>query len=780
MTDLKDKRKCVGCAACYNICSYDAITMEKNEEGFLYPVFNEEKCVKCGLCNKVCPAMDSYFRLNTGFEPSAYICYANTDIRLKSSSGGIFTLLAENILNNNGYVCGAAYDSNWYVRHKIINNVNDLDELRVSKYLQSDTNEVYKEIKKLLKNKELVLFSGTPCQVAGLFGFLGKDYENLLTVEMVCHGTPSPEVWKKYLTEFSHGEEVESVNFRDKSFIDKDSLHESTPEHRYFKVKTKNNTYFTTHENSAYYKAFLGNLTLRKCCYSCKFTSINRHADITLGDYHGYANYKNNLLNKEGISLVLLSTEKAKKHFDEIKNKLILLEDIPLKYVFKESQYLNGGHSIPHKNRENFFKEFKNMKDNVINLLDKNLGKKDVAIMNFSYPQENYGALLVAFAMEKALQKLGFVPYHVNYIPTQKNFTAPSPFYNFRNNFLNLTDICTNKTELNEKINNKFTKFIVGSDQIWRSVWHDNYIYYYDWIEGEKTLISYAASFGKKEFDGTTEEIDYIKRCLKRFDAISVRENSGVDLLKNVFKVDGIQIIDPTMLLDKDNYQDIIDKEYSEIPDEEYIAYYVLDNKDYNDINNPDILSDLKKKYVFINVMYDDAGNYRTFGQFLNLIKNAKYVITSSFHGSVFSIIYEKEFLTITTVNRGNERIESLFDMLGIDKGRFYDDIKKINENSFKNTIDYVKVKENLEREKVKGFDYLRKSLEIKENEKQKLLLKKKYVKLFNVIPFLKIKNKNSRSTFVYLFNFMPFLKIKLIGMKRKIYLFNFIPLFKI
>lgn len=787
MIDLADKRKCVGCGACYNICPYNAISMKRDNEGFLYPVIDEKKCVKCGLCNKVCPAMELYFKPNTSSNPTCYAGYTNDKIRLKSASGGLFSLFAEEILNSGGYVCGAAFDNNWYVEHKITDNVNDLEKLRVSKYLQSNTKEVYKEIGKLLKSKKLVLFSGTPCQVGGLYGFLRKDYDNLLTIDVLCHGTPSPEVWKKYLKEFSNNEEVEAVNFRDKSFIDRDPLHESSPDHRYFTAKTKDNFYYSTHENSAYYKAFLNNLTLRPACSVCHFTNIKRQSDITLGDYHGYAGYKTNLLNKEGLSLILLNTEKAQKYFDKIKNKIVKLEEIPVKYAMGESGYLRGEVSKPHKNRGQFFKEFKDMKekDSIIDLLDKNLGKRDVAIMNFSYPQENYGALLVAYAMEKAITKLGYNPKHINYIPTEQPFTTPSPFWNFRNNFLHLTDICSNKTELRNKLNNNFTKFVVGSDQIWRSPWHKDFIYYYDWVYGDKTLISYSASFGKNTFDNLETEKNYITKCLKRFDAISVRENSGLDILKNLFDINnGVQVVDPTMLLDANDYQYIIDNEYSKIPNCEYIAYYVLDEKDYSNINNPDILSDLKKKYKLIDVMHDDSGNYRTFGEFLNLIKNAKYVITSSFHGSVFSIIYQKQFLTITTAHRGNERIESLFNTLNIDKNRFYDDIAKINENSFSNKIDYDNVNKNLQKEINKGIEYLKNALQIKPNSKENMIKgigenNKKVIKLFDIIPLLKIKNKGNNTT-VFLFNIIPLFKLKRKGNSNKIYLLKIIPFLKI
>ena len=203
---------CCGCGACYSKCGVKAITMQENDEGFLHPVINEDSCVECGQCLKVCPVLNAKDE-NTA-TPDCYACAASDEIRAKSSSGGMFTLLAEYVLNKGGVICGAAYDEKWNVHHIIINNTADLDKLRGSKYIQSDTEKCYSEIEKLLKNGKEVLFSGTPCQVAGLNTFLGRKYDNLLTVDLLCHGAPSRGVWQKYLTESFKDRKIINVNFR--------------------------------------------------------------------------------------------------------------------------------------------------------------------------------------------------------------------------------------------------------------------------------------------------------------------------------------------------------------------------------------------------------------------------------------------------------------------------------------------------------------------------------------------------------------------------------------
>jgi coenzyme F420-reducing hydrogenase beta subunit len=706
--------------------------MQRNEEGFLYPILDKDKCIICDLCNIVCPALELCFKPTTHKEPKCYAAWAHDDIRLKSSSGGLFSVLAEKVLDKSGLVCGVAFDKDWYAEHIIISDKEDLSKIRTSKYLQSDTKVVFKEIKKLLRDKtKTVLFSGTPCEVAGLYGFLRKDYDNLLTVDVLCHGTPSPAVWNRYLGEICKNEKIESINFRNK-IIESPSKSTSYKWKDYnFTIDTigqkeGNKTQQWSHKKDVFMQGFLKNLYLRKSCATCHFTNVTRVSDITLGDFWGIDKFDENLSkNGKGISLALINTDKGEAFFDAIKDKLGFIQEVPMQIAVGGNKVLKEPATF-HNNRSKFFQDFAKLEQNesIIDLIGNHLGKKDVGIMNFSFPQYNYGALLVAFAMEKAVKKLGYNPYHINFMP-DKAFKTPSPFWDFRNNFLHLTDICSNGQQLRDKVNNRFDKFIIGSDQVWR--WHKNFVYYCNWVKGNKTIISYAASFGKEKTD--TKDANRITEYLKRFDAISVREKSGVDICKNEFKVQASHVIDPTMLLSQEDYQEVIDKENSDISGMgEYVAYYVLDKVDYAELNRPEVLSDIKKRYILVDIMKDENNNHRTFGQWLNLIKNAKYVITSSFHGTVFSIIFKKEFITITTANRGNERIKSLFASLGggsvgLSKDRFCDNFSQINQNSFKSKINYAKLQDNLERERKVGMDYLSNALKIQLNKKNDILI---------------------------------------------------------
>lgn len=244
-----------------------------------------------------------------------FAAFANDKIRSVSSSGGMFYSFAEKIIKEGGYVCGAAFSEDFKsVNHILISSMEDLPKLQSSKYLQSDTKTVYKEIKSLLDNGKKVLFSGTPCQVDGLNKFLKKDYENLITVDVLCHGTPSPLVWKKYVEEIAKGKKILKATFRDKKFG-------WTP-NRMVLLFEDNEVFEEPSTENLYYKAFLSNLCLRKCCETCKFTNLNRPSDITIGDFWRVDKFDKKMNDKKGTSCILINTQKGKTFFDKTKTSL--------------------------------------------------------------------------------------------------------------------------------------------------------------------------------------------------------------------------------------------------------------------------------------------------------------------------------------------------------------------------------------------------------------------------------------------------------------------------
>lgn len=347
-----EKKKCTGCMACKDICPKNAITMIEDENGFKYPNIDEEKCIKCGLCEKVCPVIN---KLNENkYKIKVYAC-KNKDrqIRLKSSSGGVFSLLAKYIIMNRGVVFGARFNQNLEVIHDYIEKKEDIELFRGSKYVQSNIEGNYKKAKEMLDKKRKVLFTGTPCQIEGLLGYLGKNYENLYTQDIICHGVPSPKVWKKYINykKDKKGEYPTNVNFRRK-----DILGWSNYQINYKYSDCEENIH---HDEDPYIKIYLKNLDLRDSCYSCKFKKTSRKSDITIADFWGIDNVGSKLNDEMGISALLINSEKGEYIFNKIKDDLEYeeanIEDI-IKYnsCFCESTYYN-------EKREEFFNKINNV-----------------------------------------------------------------------------------------------------------------------------------------------------------------------------------------------------------------------------------------------------------------------------------------------------------------------------------------------------------------------------------------------------------------------------------
>ena len=279
---MKITQQCTGCMACYNKCPQNAIKIVYSEDGFYVPEIEEEKCTHCGLCAKICPQNnDIKSELETN---NCYAAAADDIIREKSASGGVFALIAKKVLEDNGYVCGAAFcDKFRQVKHIVINNVNDLSLLQNSKYVQSNINTCLKDVEEILKQGKTVLFSGTPCQIAGLMAYLQKDYANLITTDIICHGIPSPLVWGKYVDEISNDKVLYDASFRDK----KQGWHGCYN----MEFKFKNKMLRQKGADNLYYRAFFEHLILNACCYNCKYTNLKRVSDITLGDFWGIEQY---------------------------------------------------------------------------------------------------------------------------------------------------------------------------------------------------------------------------------------------------------------------------------------------------------------------------------------------------------------------------------------------------------------------------------------------------------------------------------------------------------
>ena len=310
---LKSGENCCGCHSCQQVCPKNCITLKPDNEGFLYPVIDEQHCIDCGLCVKKCPVLTDVERNDTKDVYASKIKDENA--LFNSTSGGVFYELAKLILSKNGIVFGCAYDENLVARHISINCIDDIKKLQSSKYVQSDLTDIFTQVKTALEKEQFVLFCGTGCQVAGLKAFLGKEYNNLYTADILCHGVPSPKLFKKYLQWLEHktGDKITYFNFRSKK---------KHGWQHFFQYDTQNKSKVKYGLFDPYYNAFISSKTIRKSCYNCKFANTLRPSDITLGDYWGIEYAHPEFYSSKGVSLVLVNTDKGRKMWNDISQNL--------------------------------------------------------------------------------------------------------------------------------------------------------------------------------------------------------------------------------------------------------------------------------------------------------------------------------------------------------------------------------------------------------------------------------------------------------------------------
>lgn len=313
--------KCTGCYACANTCPRDCIRMEENVEGFWFPKIDSAKCVSCDLCEKACPVLNPIPIDKTADDVKVYaLVHKDDEIRRNSSSGGAFSAIAEYVLSQGGVVFGAAFDENFDVHHICVDNAADMHKLRGSKYVQSRIGDAYKQAKAHLKAGRLVFFTGTACQTSGLIGYLGRDYDNLITQDLICHGVPSPMAWRKYLKlrEQLEKSRTEHIFFRDKTF----GWHNW---HVAFRFQN-GSEYKQNQRDDMMTCAFLRGKISRECCYDCPFKQKYRLADFTLADYWGIEKIAPELDDDKGISSCYVNSTKAEKIMEAIAPKVMLQE----------------------------------------------------------------------------------------------------------------------------------------------------------------------------------------------------------------------------------------------------------------------------------------------------------------------------------------------------------------------------------------------------------------------------------------------------------------------
>lgn len=396
MFEITDKEKCCGCTACYSICPQGCIKMIPDFEGFIYPLVDMKTCVQCGMCKAVCPIENSV--CYASFDRKAYAIRSKKgDVLMESTSGGFFTPLATYLLDIGWTICAATYDEDFTVKHTLVSLDNgerySLKRFKGSKYVQSDLNNCFQLIEHQLCERKSVCFIGTTCQVSGLKSYLRKEYENLLTVDLVCHGTPSPKLWRKYI-EFQtekYGSSIANVSFRNKTY----GYHSGT-----MKIEFSNGEiYYGSARIDHMLKSFFNEIASRPICYKCPFKQLERCSDFTIYDCWHISDLVAGLKDDDcGYTNLIVQSQKGAEIFETIK-ELYRYYDVDINRAVELDGSMVMRSAVPHPRRPEFYKKLDD------NDLDKHI-QKYIPINKLDYALENMKGLLYKMGVLKILKKL--------------------------------------------------------------------------------------------------------------------------------------------------------------------------------------------------------------------------------------------------------------------------------------------------------------------------------------------------------------------------------------
>ena len=692
---------CTGCATCAAVCPGNAL--------------EKSRCTDCSLCVQRCPSLNLHF--NNKIEVATYALQAEDDVRSFSSSGGAFSLLANYVLQSEagGYVCGAAFNKDALrVEHTIISSMDEIAPLRQSKYVQSDIESILPTIRALLEEtNKPVLFVGCPCQIAALNSFLGKPYEQLYMVDFLCGGVPSPKAFEKYLRETCDLEAIENVACRPKAF---------GWDPFWIEITSKDGSVeYRNIKDDPYEQMFHSLMSGRKSCFTCVFSTFPRQGDLTIGDYWGVQNFDPGLDDGKGTSLVAANNQKGELLLSAISELANLACEVPREYAStnRVSPKLARRVRVPQV-RDRFFAL--NKTHSFQDATKKSLGEKyDVAVVS-NWGGYNYGAQLTQYAFYSVLTNLG---YDVLMIERPKmdffGGNRATPFLFAENPYPSYA-LCDRYDSLEDmrNINRYADTFIVPSDQLWNSLFAEKDLFSLGYVNNDKKKLSYATSFGHYPHNWSKEDRAREAFFLKQFDAISVREQSGVKILEESFGLQGVQVLDPVFLAgeeilnrlaDKSRYKNESDFVCSFILDptsqkqaiaETACGYIGLDVKAITDVVYNEQKDDGWSIPFLPNVFIEDILAY---------IRQSSFVVTDSYHGACFAIIFNKPFVAIANDKRGRARFISLLEQLGL-QGRLVDassDISSIMPSLL--DLDYAGVNAKLETEVERSMMWLTEQL---------------------------------------------------------------------
>ncbi|MCD7826211.1 MAG: polysaccharide pyruvyl transferase family protein [Clostridiaceae bacterium] len=640
-------RECIGCGCCEIACPVGAVVLQADEEGFLYPALAQEKCIECGACKASCPRC---VRVSAKSIPEQCIAAAAADaVRMESSSGGMFTVFAEQFLQKGGWICGAVYTEDYHVEHIVSNQREALARMRGSKYIQSDTRAAFRRIKELLERGETVFFTGTPCQNAALQVFL-KDIgtEKLYTADVVCHGVAGYECLMGFLEESGYQrEKIQELSFRKKKYSG-------------WSVETFVQYGDQPHilgEADYFMDAYLNNWLLRDACYHCSYKN-GKYSDLSLGDFWSNMEKDDGL----GTSYLSIHSKKGETLWQMVKDGLKQWEGRPFSQALAGNRCLVESVEKQH-GRTVFAGEWKKHRSFL------QAGKSARASLQFDAAlvvmwSQNYGNAMTNYALYHYLEKLG------KKVLCLDNFCVLKPeaqFLDFAKQEYTLSSAYFPKGNYNLLCQCCDT-FVVGSDQVWNCSYEPEYGYgtyfYLERVSDDCRKVSYASSFGRP--DGAIDA-DRGRKLYQRFDAISVRDDFAPELCEKLYGVSAQKVLDPVFLLEGSDYAKLA--ETSGASASGYVVAYLLDPS----FRKKEICEKISREYGLQGVKYiiDANPSGRIFHKleldfsediledlrpqdWLALLQSAAVVVTDSFHGVCFSVLFEKPFIGM--LNRESSR----------------------------------------------------------------------------------------------------------------------------
>lgn len=639
---------CCGCSACADVCPVNAITMGYDARWQLYPQISDA-CIHCGKCVNVCPQLKA--KPANKEDAVGFAVVAPDEVRIESSSGGVFPIIARHILKEGGYVAGAVFDENWAVKHIVSDDIADIVRMQHSKYVQSQTAGIYKDVARLLKEGKTVLFTGTPCQVAAIRNFTGDKYDNLLTVDILCHGVPSPKVWEYYLNENFDKSQIKDIIFRNKRHRN------ANPTSVTFILKSGREVYSEFFDN-AYVNAFLGNISERSSCFRCRFAVFPRVGDISIGDFWGAKTTQTKIDYEKGCSVLFLNNTKGESIWERVKTEFKTIE-----------KYDNT--TLMSWNRNKVELKHNKRYSELVSAIEKNHSLRtavnkvkderyDVGLFGI-IPNSNYGGLITYYALYEYVRSLGYSVLMIHQPGYNAGVYKVTHATKFFEENCTLSEIYKPKDLY--QLNDKVDMFLLGSDQVWNyslfHCWYENL--YFDFVDKKKKKIAYAASFGHDRHTVDQDRKGLVSALIKEFDHIGVRETDGVALTDDLYHKHSVAVCDPVFLLDIENYKRLAEKARVKNAGKYVGAYIIEPNNwvldiikrvvDHLKIGNVNFTDgnmnafDRKSKYFYDKKL--PLVNDASIENWLHMILNAEFVITDSFHCSCFCIMFHKPFIVV-------------------------------------------------------------------------------------------------------------------------------------